>query len=213
LETESIVNALWNAIERLEQRVGLYTDTAPSTISGALAYYESFLKDSLVPTIKYDLPITGNTFEFPTPPIKVGDAYVLNGEVEITREAHQGYNVVEYWKGIEVSNGTLGTLIDAGTEFDGCTLTVNYYSRFEMKYYAPKISNGEFTFIKDAESPFMHVFHDTLDGNNYRLEVDFKGRFVIVKTQEEPDDRYFYTDLVTGVAREVILRDKSPIII
>ena len=159
------VNSLTDLVNKLQQTSGLRTDTkVDGTIIGRLNSLESESTSNTSPTettvsriyVDKNIPIGPNgTFALTYTPINgvvVDDrVYIDNGEG--TEDIYSGISFI----------GRNGTLVGAGTTYDGFTLTTTYL-------YAEAVTNFVYDYPTPVTTEFVHDLYQHM-GNAYRVDV------------------------------------------
>jgi hypothetical protein len=169
-------NGLFDAVERIEQHIGLRYYTDSETINGRLNNIESLSSDGMVrPYCQIDVPISGDSFEVLYEPILIGDSWAVNNSVVITVSEDGDEKEVDEWGDIEFQ-GKYGTLMGANGKYHGKLLTITYFYNQTMLYYDIVFSGGYPETKKAGTSFFDLVITDDLTGENQRIFIDSKGR-------------------------------------
>ena len=195
-------NAIFDAIERIEQHIGLRYYTDDETVNGRLNNLEvSASYDGIRPYCEVDIPIAGDNFEVTHTPILIGDAWVVNNSVVIT-VIDSPDKVVHEWGDIEF-NGTTGTLMGAGGIYDGKTVTLTYFFKEDMLYYDIVFENGYPETQKIGSIFFDLIIEDEVTDENQRIFIDSKGRVSSYAVQESITGVNSFADTTNGLVYEL----------
>jgi len=195
-------NGIYDAIERIEQHIGLRYFTDSETINGRLNNIETLSSNAIKPICEVELPISGDSFTTTYAPILLGDSWVVNNSVIITVEDANGEKVVHEWGDIEFYEKT-GTLMGANSQYDGMTVTVTYFYNETMLYYGIVFDGGYPETRKISDSFFDLVIEDSVTVENQRIFIDSKGRVSSYAVTEEVSGDNVFQDLTNGLTYEL----------
>jgi hypothetical protein len=191
-------NAIFDAIRRIEEHVGLRYYTDDESVNGRLNNLEFRQSESYIPCCEVDVEISDNNFYVSYDPILIGDAWTVNNSVLIkTYSGTDGETVVDEWGDIEF-NGNRGTLLGANGRYDGMTLTVTYFHRNVQKYYTIVFKDGYPETEKKAEEMFDLVIEDDSLDKNQRIFIDSKGRVSSYSVDDDVSGNNIFVDEING---------------
>ena len=196
-------NSLFEAIERIEQHVGLryYTDT--ETVNGRLNNLDVAALNSIIrPYCQVDVPISGDSFEVLYEPVLIGDSWVVNNSVVITVSSDDGEKEVDEWGDIEFQ-GKHGTLMGADGAYHGKILTITYFYNQTMLYYDIVFSDGYPETRRVGDSFFELVITDDVTGENQRIFIDSKGRVSSYSVTDTNVGDNIFADEINGQSYEL----------
>lgn len=187
-------NDLWDAIERIERRIGVLGSSSPSDITGELSLLRSQVNPS--PNVDIDLPISGDTFDAKYSPILNGDSHVINGHVLISvGENNDGDILVEEWRNVSF-DGSTGTLIGAEGRYDKKKVTLSYFYN-KSKSYGISVSDGFVESVEDGGVDVLYIVDD-ITGKRYSVKSDWSGSFIILEDYSGNEIYDTIQDSVTG---------------
>lgn len=200
----NIFNGLFSTIERIEKHIGLRNSTDDISINGRITNLElSQGQEVIKPICEVDILISGDSFSVSNSPILMGDSWLVNNSAVITVfDDNSGDKVVHEWGDIEFI-GTSGTLVGAGSQYDGKTITVTYFYNKIMLYYDIIFSDGYPDTLKEGTSFFELVIADSVSSLNQRIFIDSKGRISSFPVNDDIVGDNIFVDSVNNLNYEI----------
>ena len=195
-------NSIFDAIERIEHHIGLRYYTDDETVNGRLNNLEIATSSNIKPICEVEIPISNDSFEVSYTPILLGDSWVVNNSAIITVEDDGGEKVVHEWGDIEFV-GKTGTLMGAGSQYDGMKVTLTYFYNETMLYYGIVFDGGYPETRKVSDTFFDLVIADSATEENQRIFIDSKGRVSSYAVNEEVSGDNVFHDRTNGLTYEL----------
>jgi hypothetical protein len=196
-------NSVFEAIEKIEQHVGLRYFTDTETVNGRLNNLETAVDYGILPYCEVDLLISGDNFETTYEPVLIGESWVVNDYVIVTISGgNAGDKEVVEWRDVEFV-GKVGTLMGANDNYNGNTLTLTYFYNQSMLYYGIVFDGGYPETRRVSDSFFSLVITDEVDGSNQRIFIDSKGRVSSYSVTDMNVGDNSFVDLTNGSTYEL----------
>lgn len=203
-------NAIFDALSRIEQHIGLNSSNDDISVNGRLNQImtsEVFRGGGTIePYCEVDILIVGNNFTVTNEPVLIGNSWVMQNTATIMVSQDASAKHIEEWFDIEF-DGSTGTLVGADNKYDGKFITVTYFHSNLSVYYAISFSNGIIDITRTSENILNLVIRDIITETNYRITVDSKGRISNIPTADEEIGDSLIEDSVTGDIYEIYIEN------